>query len=167
MDKDLKSIDTLIDNLLGLTDSYAIPDDMDIGQAVNLLTRAQKVVNEEEASKLAKKKIGLEEKRLNFTVNEAAANAEIRKRELELREKELEDNKRSRKENLRFQLVTLGVTVIVPAIVSFVGLMVYKRQNDRALQMTLIDNGLPSSAYKDSSKNVNDYIMRNCSSIKM
>ena len=60
MDKDLKSIDTLIDDLLGLTDSYAIPDDMDINQAVNLLTRAQKVINEEEASKLAKKKVDLE-----------------------------------------------------------------------------------------------------------
>ena len=167
MDKDLKSIDTLIDDLLGLTDSYAIPDDMDINQAVNLLTRAQKVINEEEASKLAKKKVDLEEKRLNFTITEAAANAEIRKREIELIEKDFEDNRRARKENLRFQLVTLGITIIVPTIVNFIGLMVYKRQNDRALQMTLIDNGLPSSAYKDSSKNVNDYIMRNCSSIKM
>ena len=167
MAKDLKSIDNLIDQLIGLTDSYAIPDDMDINQACNLLVRAQKVVNENETNKLSEKRFDLEKEKLEFAKHEAETNNNLKQRELDIREKELEDSRKSRVENLRFQLVSLGITVVVPALVSFIGLMVYKHQNDRALQMTLIDNGLPSSAYKDSSKNVNDYIMRNCSSIKM
>ena len=71
MAKDLKRIDELIDQLLGLVDTYAIPDDMDINQACNLLVRAQKVVAENEANKVTERKLDLDEKKFNSTIEEA------------------------------------------------------------------------------------------------
>ena len=68
-------------------------------------------------------------------------------KELDIKEKELEEKRKSEKRIFIIQLVTVGATSVVSLIGTLVGLAVYTHQSNKALQLTLIDNGLPSSAY--------------------
>lgn len=82
----------------------------------------------------------------------------IEERKLDLETSIYEMNKSNAEKERRFKLISLGATILVPAIVTLAELFVYRKLAYSNLKLIYVDEGRPTVDFKDSVKSVKNLI---------
>lgn len=110
------------------------------------------------SEKLEDKKFDLDKEKENFHEKIELMHIDLEKTKIDLEKSNLEFNKQLRKDEQKFKWISLGVTVIVPAVVSLITVCVYRKLAYANLSLIYKDEGRPTVDFKDSVKNIKGLI---------
>lgn len=115
-------------------------------------SRIQQEINlKKEELELNKKRLRLETRKNNSLIN-------VEKRRLDIEENNAKQIEQNRKDDLRFKYISLGLTIAVPMIMTFIELMSYRKLAYANLKLIYADEGRPTTDFKDAVKSVKNLI---------
>lgn len=113
-----------------------------------------------EEQKIANKRISLDSEKQNALLEIEKTRLKYDELKLDLEKTNLLMNEKARKDDLMFKYISLGFTVLIPAIMSGISLFVSWRVYKTTLKFKYIDEGMPDKLLENASKSVNDYVKR-------
>ena len=101
---------------------------------------------------LAQKRLELDTSKQNQMLSIESTRLEIEKTRLKLEESKLELDKQKNKDDQKYRYLQLGLTIGVPAITSLISLLVYRKLAYNNLKLIYVDEGRPTTDFKDAVK---------------
>ena len=172
MKKTLKNLEKSVELTSQEYSNIPLDSECTKSQAMQILSKEIGLVSDEKTKnfnqEMQKKRLELDEKakEWNRKIEEGKLKNEELKTQieysrLEFEKANLEEAKRNAKDEKKFKLLSLGLqagAIIIPATVSLITLLVYKRLSYANLSLIYRDEGRPTPDFKDSCKAIKSLI---------
>lgn len=112
----------------------------------------------QEEHELAKKRLDLDLEKSNALLKIETTKLELEKDRLECEKNNSIQLERNRKDDLKFKYISLGLTIGIPMLTTFISLMVYRKLAYTNLKLIYVDEGRPTMDYKDAVKSVKNLV---------
>lgn len=106
----------------------------------------------------SEKRLVLEEKKFKEQSDIEKLRLSIEQSRFDLDKSIYEANQKNAEKERKFKYISLGLTILVPAIVTIAELVVYKKLAYSNLKLIYVDEGRPTVDFKDSVKSVKNLI---------
>jgi len=108
----------------------------------------------EAENNLNKERLALETKKYSDSLKLEELKLKIETTRLDIEKTNLELNQQKAKDDQKYRYIQLGLTIVVPALTSMISLLVYRKLAYNNLKLIYMDEGRPTTDFKDAVKSV-------------